>query len=188
MRRLLLTLVALAALAFPAGAAAAPASFGVSVAGVGPGEASVAGVPAASVSASSKKKAKKRALRKCRKINRKVKRKNCVKRVKRKYSTPKVLPQGPIAATIDVRDKYFSPAIVNIRTGQSILWVWNAVNADAHNVDLVGRPDGVESIEFSTPSSPSVGFEFRRTFRVAGTYDFVCSIHQLMTMRVEVSK
>lgn len=170
----------MAALALPAGAAAAPAPAGPATPG--------AGTAGASVSVGAKAKAKKRALRKCRKINRKAKRNRCIKRVRKKYSAPKVLPQGPIAATIDVRDKYFSPALVNIRTGQSILWVWNAVNADAHNVDLVGHPDGVKRLEFSTPSSPSVGFEFRRTFRVPGTYDFVCSIHYNMTMRVEVSK
>ena len=72
--------------------------------------------------------------------------------------------------------------------GRSILWVWTAVNADAHNVDLVSHPEGVSRLAFSTPSSPSVGFEFRRTFRVPGTYNFVCSIHHNMIMRVEVSK
>lgn len=183
MRTALLTLVATAALALPAGAAGAATTPDVSTAGQG-GSA----VPGASVSGVSKSKARKRAMKRCRRIDRRAKRRRCVRRVKKKYAAAKVLPQGPIAATIDVRDKYFSPAVVNIRTGQSILWVWNAVNADAHNVDLVGHPKGVDRLEFSTPSSPSVGFEFRRTFRVPGTYDFVCSIHYNMTMRVEVSK
>ncbi len=182
MRRLLLTLVAVAALAIPAGAAVAAAPEGA-VPGAGSAASS-----AASVAAGSKAKAKKRALRKCRKIKRKAKRKRCVKKVRKKYSAAKVPAQGPIAATIDVRDKYFSPAIVNIKSGQSILWVWNAVNADAHNVNLADGPAGVNRLAFSTPSSPSVGFQFRRTFEVAGTYDFVCSIHHNMTMRVEVSK
>ena len=182
MRKALLTLVAMTALALPAGAVAAPAS----PAGISAGAAGSS--PAASVSGISKSKARKRALKRCRKIRKRSKRKKCIRRVRKKYAAAKVLPQGPIAATIDVRDKYFSPAIVNIRTGQSILWVWNAVNADAHNVDLVNGPKGVDRLEFSTPSSPSVGFEFRRTFRIPGTYDFVCSIHYNMTMRVEVSK
>ncbi|MFA9400626.1 MAG: plastocyanin/azurin family copper-binding protein, partial [Acidobacteriota bacterium] len=43
-------------------------------------------------------------------------------------------------------------------------------------------------IDFGTPSSPAVGFEFKRTFTVPGTYQFACSIHYRMTMRVEVSK
>jgi plastocyanin len=181
-RRALLTLVALAALAFPAGAGAAPVATVTAVAGV-----SGSTVPDTSTSGASKGKAKKRALKRCRKINRRAKRKRCVRRIRKGFATPKVLPHGPIAATVDVRDKYFSPAIVNIRSGQSILWVWNAVNADAHNVNLVNHPKGIERLEFSTPNSPSVGFEFRRTFRVPGTYDFVCSIHYNMTMKVEVS-
>ncbi len=127
-------------------------------------------------------------MRKCLKIKRKAKRRSCVRKVRKKYAATKVPAQGPVAATIDVRDKYFSPAIVNLKSGQSILWVWNAVNADAHNVNLADGPTGVSRLAFSTPSSPSVGFQFRRTFEVAGTYSFVCSIHHNMTMRVEVSK
>ena len=184
MRRLPLIIMAMAALALPAGAAAAPASPALTTA-VG----AAVGIQGGSVSAATGSKARKRALKRCRKINRKAKRKRCVKRVKKKYAAPKAFSHGPIAETIDVRDKYFSPAIVSIKTGQSILWVWNAVNADAHNVDLVEpTPPGVKSIDFSTPSSPSVNFQFRRTFTVPGTYNFVCSIHHLMTMRVEVTK
>ncbi len=182
MRRLVLTLVALAALAFPASAAAAPSA---DLAATVPGAAVSSG---ALVSAGAKAKAKKRALRKCRKINRKAKRKRCIRKVRKKHQAAKPPAHGPIAETIDVRDKYFSPAIVNIKSGQSILWVWNAVNADAHNVNLADGPAGVSRVAFSTPSSPSVGFQFRRTFEVAGTYNFVCSIHHNMTMRVEVSK
>lgn len=186
MRRLLLTLVVIAASALPAGAAAsadhpAPGDAGAAIS-------SAAFTSAASTSAGSKTKAKKRSLRKCRKIKRRAKRKRCVRKVKKKYSAAKVPAQGPVGATIDVRDKYFSPAIVSIKSGQSILWVWNAVNADAHNVNLADGPKGVSRVAFSTPSSPSVGFQFRRTFKVAGTYNFVCSIHHNMTMRVEVSK
>ncbi|MGA7398130.1 MAG: plastocyanin/azurin family copper-binding protein [Solirubrobacterales bacterium] len=89
---------------------------------------------------------------------------------------------------IDVRDKYFSPTVVDLKVNDTILWVWNDVNNDAHNVNLVNAPSGVRHLDFSTPSSPSVGFSFKRKFVVPGTYDFVCSIHHLMTMQVKVSK
>ena len=185
MRKHLLILIATVALAgSSAGAAGAVSS------STGPGAvAGAAAVSGGTVSASSKQKARSKALRKCRKIKKKAKRKRCIRRVKKRFSAPRASAQGPIAAQIDVRDKYFSPAVVSIKTGQSILWVWNAINADAHNVDLIEpTPPGVKRIEFSTPSSPSVGFQFRRTFTVPGMYNFVCSIHYLMTMRVEVSK
>ena len=127
------------------------------------------------------------AIRKCRSLKSPARKKSCLLRVKKRFASPVIPQQGPIAARIDVRDKYFSPAMVSIQSGQSILWSWNAVNADAHNVDLVGPPPGVRRLDFSTPNSPSVGFEFRRTFTVPGSYSFVCSIHHNMTMQVEVS-
>jgi len=137
--------------------------------------------------------AKGRALGNCRKVRRKAPRRACLKRVHRRFKVKPVEPvkppaQGPIAATIDVRDKFFAPDEVNISSGQSILWVWSPLNREAHDVNLVGPPPGVRRLDFSTPNSPSVSFQFRRTFTVAGTYSFVCSIHHLMTMTVEVSK
>ncbi len=134
------------------------------------------------------KQASKKALRKCRKLKSKSRRKSCVKRVKRRFRPAPVISEDPPAATIDVRDKYFSPDVVNIKTGDTILWVWNDINHDAHNVNLVTGPEGVKRLDFSTPSSPSVGFSFKRGFTVPGTYQFVCSIHHLMTMQVDVSK
>lgn len=138
-----------------------------------------------------KRVAKRRALRNCRRIGRKHRRIVCIRRVNRRFKVRPVRPpvtQGPIAATIDVGDKYFFPTDVNIRAGQSILWVWLPVNKDAHNVDLVNFPARVKKLDFSTPNSPSIGFQFRRTFTIPGTYDFVCSIHHEMTMTVKVSR
>jgi plastocyanin len=159
-------------------------------AGTGSSASSPASGPglSAGVSSTASQQAKTRALRKCRKINDRSRRAACIKRVRKRFAVDPVPQQGPVAARIDVRDKYFSPALVSIRTGQSIVWSWNDVNADAHNVDLVSPPPGVKRLDFSTPNSPSRNFEFRRTFRVPGTYGFVCSIHYLMTMTVEVSR
>ena len=142
-----------------------------------------------SANASATSTAKTRALKKCHRINRKAKRKACVKRINRKFAKP----VGPPAATgtvydIDVRDKYFSPNLISIKSGDALDWIWNDVNKDAHNVDLVSAPAGVKTLDFSTPSSPSRGFHFQRTFTTPGTYQFVCSIHVLMTMEVDVTK
>jgi len=134
-------------------------------------------------------KAERRALRNCRKIKKSNRRKACLRRVHRRFNPVPIPEPSPApSAVIDVRDKYFSPNLVNIKSGDSILWVWNSVNSEAHNVNLVTGPSGVNRIDFSTPSSPSVGATFKRTFTVPGTYDFVCSIHHKMTMTVEVSK
>jgi plastocyanin len=162
-----------------AGAAAIPA---------GQGAVAHGSAPASSAVLTPKQlEARNRALRNCRRIESKKRRSACVRKVRKRFARPAAPAQGPIAETIDVRDKYFSPAAVSIRSGQSILWDWGFVNADAHNVDLISGPEGVRRLDFSTPNSPSVNFQFRRTFKVPGKYDFVCSIHYLMTMTVEVS-
>ncbi|MCB0827946.1 MAG: hypothetical protein KDB62_03955 [Solirubrobacterales bacterium] len=149
------------------------------------------GGPAAGVSGSSggksANKAKRRALKRCRGLRKRSRRRACVRRVKRKYAARKRAATGE-TFVIDVRDKYFSPDAIEIGPGDSLLWYWNPVNHDAHNVNLVDGPAGVKRIDFATPSSPSVGFKFKRTFTVPGTYHFACSIHQLMTMTVEVRK
>ncbi|MEX0619965.1 MAG: plastocyanin/azurin family copper-binding protein [Solirubrobacterales bacterium] len=182
MRRYLQTLTAVvlvaAGLAAAGAAASGPAPVGVQ---------SGTPVPGARSSATSEQQARAAAIRNCRRLENAARRKNCLRRVKQRFAAPVVPQQGPIAFQIDVRDKYFSPDNVDIRTGQSLLWIWGPLNADAHNVNLVGFPSGVSRLDFQTPSSPSVGFEFRRTFTVPGSYDFVCSIHYNMTMRVEVS-
>ena len=145
-----------------------------------------AGTSATASATSGKSKAQKRALRNCRKIRKTARRKKCIKRVNRKFR-----PSAPVPGTtydIEVRDKYFNPTYIEIKSGDSLLWTWPYVNKDAHNVNLDTGPTGVDRIDFATPSSPSVGFTWKRTFTVPGTYNFVCSIHKLMTMQVEVSK
>lgn len=140
------------------------------------------------VTAGKRARAKRKALKRCRSKNSRNRRRSCVRRVKRKYATPKPARPAGETFTIDVRDKYFSPDAVEIKLGDSLLWYWNPVNHDAHNVNLVSGPRGVDRLEFGTPSSPSIGFRFKRTFTVPGTYHFACSIHKLMTMTVEVSR
>lgn len=188
MRRIGLTLVAMAALVGGSTGVASVASAAPSGSADSPAEAvSPTSGPAAAVSGMSRS-AKKRKLKKCRKLNRKSRRKACAKRVRKRYArSNRPAPSGD-TVTVDVRDKYFSPDVVNIKTNDSILWVWNPVNHDAHNVNLVKGPPGVKRIDYATPSSPSINYQFKRRFPVAGTYRFACSIHYLMTMTVEVSK
>ncbi len=132
--------------------------------------------------------ARQKALRKCRKIDGAKRRAACMRRVEKRYgkTDPKpVTPAGPIE-DVDVRDKYFSPTLVEIPRGGSVRWIWGDENADPHNVTLLGGPRGVSPYDFETPLSPSVNYTFKRRFTVAGTYRFACSLHHLMEMNVEV--
>jgi plastocyanin len=137
---------------------------------------------------SDQKRALSKALGKCRKISVTSKRKACVRKAKRRFSggtSVPVLPPGPVEL-VDVRDKYFSPTLIEIPKGGAVHWIWGNQNADAHNVTLLAGPKGVSPYDFETPLSPSVNYTFKRSFKVAGTYRFACSLHHLMEMTVEV--
>ncbi len=182
MRTFVSILTAMVVLAVGSASAAAPSAAPV----IGGQAASASGSAAPSALAASLTPAGRKVLKKCQKIRKVQRRKSCIKRVRKNFTKPE-----PVVGTtydIEVRDKYFNPAYIEIQVGDSLLWTWPYVNKDAHNVDLVTAPAGVERLDFSTPNSPSVGFTFRRQFKVAGTYNFVCSIHHLMGMQVEVKK
>lgn len=146
---------------------------------------------AAKKRAAKKKAAKKKALRRCNSKRLKKRRKACRRAVRQRFASKPAKPDPPITptapvATIDVRDDYYSPDVVTIRSGESILWVWNDLNHDPHEVNLIDGPPGVKRDEFRTASAPAAQFTFTRTFTVPGTYHFACSLHVDMRMTVEV--
>ena len=187
MRKFGLTFAVVAALgvgALSAGTTAAPvlaASNTVS---------SSAGTAGASTSALSgkKKAAKRKALRKCNRKHLRAKRKACRRSVNKRFAIEPV-PVEPVEPSvfIDVRDDYFSPAVVNIKSGEAVGWVWYEINHDPHNVTLIDGPAGVDLMDFQTSSSPAEGYRWSRTFVKKGTYSFSCSLHKNMDMTVSVS-
>lgn len=191
MRKFGLTFAVVAALgvgALGAGTAAAPV---LAASNTVSSNASVTGTSISALSAK-KKAAKRKALRKCSKKHSLRKRKACKRSVSRKFARKPVKPKPSVpaadpVATIDVRDDYFSPYVVNIKSGDSIKWVWYQINHDPHNVTLVGQPVGVDRMDFQTSSSPAEGYTFTRKFTVPGTYSFSCSLHKNMDMTVIVS-
>jgi plastocyanin len=188
--RLLLSAV-VAGLALAAGLAGAspPAAAPVSeAAGVLKGGTQAGALPAGmSARAGSLAQRRAAARRKCRKIRKAGRRRACLRRVARKFRPPST-PVSKVAAVIDVRDKYFSPDVVAMQSGDSLLWVWNDVNGDPHNITLLSGPRGVSPYDFETSSAPSRNYRFKRTFKVPGRYELACSLHHLMTMTVDVTK
>lgn len=146
-------------------------------------ERDLAGAPSTQLSPA-EKKARAKALRKCRRIASRERRQACLRRVERRFGST-VAPSGP-PVEVQVRDKYFSPDLVEIERNKAVRWVWSDENADPHNVTLREGPKGVSLLDFRTPTSPAVRFTFTRTFKVPGNYRFACSLHHLMTMTVEV--
>ena len=178
MHKLRLTLTAVAAVALLS-ATAAVAS---------PGAGAPEGPSARSSAAltGKQKKAKRKALRLCDRKSSPSRRKTCRKNVEKRFAPKPAAPVAPVA-TIDVRDDYFSPDVVDIKSGDSILWVWDELNHDPHNVTLLTGPPGVDRTDFQSASSAAVAVTFTRKFTIPGTYMFRCSLHAQMTLTVTVS-
>lgn len=137
------------------------------------------------------KKAKKKALKRCYKIKKKAKRKKCVKNVNKRFK-PKP-PKARLAATIGVHDDYFDKTDLTIKKGESLKWVWDNSNRNAHNVTLKSGPSGLSAKEIyglSTPNSPAVQYTFGpKVLSKPGEYDFYCTLHStVMEMKVKVTK
>ena len=108
-------------------------------------------------------------------------------RVNRRFGRPSLTPAGPVEV-VEVRDKYFSPDQVALPRYGSIRWVWSSENSEPHDITLLSGPKGVSVYDFQTPLAPSVDYTFQRKFEVPGTYRIACSLHHLMTMKVEVGR
>lgn len=171
-----LVILALAGFASAAPAAAAPAK-----------TPSVAGTTAKSGKAASKAKA----LKRCRTIKSKPKRRACVKRVHRKFAPQKpVRPDQPAftGAThyVEVGDDYYSPTLITIDSGDAVVWQWLAHNKDDHNVSMYEGPEGVDPFDFELGDAPAVGPDWRRVFKVKGIYLMGCSLHHLQRITIVV--
>lgn len=80
---------------------------------------------------------------------------------------------------MDAREEYFYPSSVTVRRGGSVVWDWTG--QATHDV----RDDTGMGLFYSGLSSPgSPGFSF--TFVSAGSYPYVCTLHDGMKGRVEV--
>lgn len=117
---------------------------------------------------------------------------------------PKASPTASAAATKTIRakDDFYISGVqpsptVSIRKGDSIIWKtegtsWtgtpSAYTVNPHNVTLESGPRGVKKAAFHSPGRDTNHFRFKQTFKVAGTYQFVCGLHDTMRATVTVRK
>ena len=139
------------------------------------------------------KKAKKKALKKCKKKSTAKKRKKCKKKVNRKYKRISRNNPPPIGKTWQVSvgtgGNFYAPSLLNIKKNDAINWSWaNTTGSEPHNVTLVSGPSGVSRDSFASQLTSDPGYRFKRQFTQPGAYSFVCNIHVLMTMNVNVAK
>ena len=93
-------------------------------------------------------------------------------------SEPKV-----VTKKVNVGDDFFKPTKLTINKKNAINFVWNKSNFDSHNVTLIKGPKGVKPFASDIANS---GYTFKRKLTKAGTYQFDCSLHNEMTLRIKV--
>ncbi|MGH7651005.1 MAG: cupredoxin domain-containing protein [Gemmatimonadaceae bacterium] len=93
-------------------------------------------------------------------------------------------PPPPPPNGVSVTNDLYTPASRSVAVGTSVTWVWNTCTGDvytgqscaSHNVTF---DDGAAS---ATQSDGS----YSRTFDVAGTYTYHCTVHPSMTGTITV--
>jgi plastocyanin len=89
---------------------------------------------------------------------------------------------GP-TRTVQVRDDYFSPSKLTVKSGTTIRWVWGSGLTDTHDVMLDKHPRGVRPFMSDYAASD---YTFKRKLVKRGTYTFLCELHAGMRMKVVV--
>jgi plastocyanin len=87
---------------------------------------------------------------------------------------------GRASETVDVGDNFFTPKRVKIDKNDRVKFNW--IGTEEHDV---ARAKGPGKFFDSGPLEGS-GVLFKHKFTEKGTYKLICTLHQEMTMRVEV--
>ena len=82
-------------------------------------------------------------------------------------------------AQATMKDIKFSPTTVNVKAGQSVTWT---------NDDSVGHDVTSDTFKSGSPGGIEPGQNFSHTFKKAGTFKYVCSVHPGMEGTVKVTK
>jgi len=89
--------------------------------------------------------------------------------------------------TVDARNSKWLPAMLKIKAGDTVIWTNTApiphivtfAKAKSKTPDKISLPAGVA--EFESPSLKK-GQTFQYTFKVKGTYNYTCRLHENMMM------
>ena len=82
--------------------------------------------------------------------------------------------------TVEVGDDFFSPKKAKIQKNDRIAFDW--IGTNEHDIVKVKGPGNF----FESGPITGSGVEFKHKFKKAGDYKLICSIHENMTMKVEV--
>ena len=100
-------------------------------------------------------------------------------------STPSALKPTPVTfdtlqAAVDVVDNKFKPATIRVKNGTTVTWSFKG--KVPHTVTALPGT----GVEFDSGAKPNGTFDF--TFDKAGTFDYYCIIHHVMTGTVYVTE
>ena len=87
--------------------------------------------------------------------------------------------QAGTTKTVAVKNNSFSPSSVAIKKGGKVSWKWTQGGV-AHNVTPGAGGSG-------SRTTSQKGYTFTKTFKMAGTFRYVCTLHSSMKMTVKVS-
>jgi plastocyanin len=91
-----------------------------------------------------------------------------------------VVPAQAVSSkTVSVKNNAFSPKTVKISKRGKVVWKWTQGGVP-HNVTPANGSAG-------SKTSSKKGFAYSKTFRKAGTFRYVCTIHDSMKVAVKVS-
>jgi plastocyanin len=87
--------------------------------------------------------------------------------------------------TVKVADNFYAPKRLTVAKDTTIKWKWSNRNADSHDVYLSKKPKGVKRFQ-SAPAATF--FTYKKKLKRAGTYKILCTFHENMTMRIDVTR
>ena len=94
-------------------------------------------------------------------------------------SAPPAAPNPATGGTrVEISDFAFTPAALTVRVGTTVVWT----NHDDEPHTVVAKDGSFHSPALATDASYSF------TFTAPGTFDYVCSIHPMMTATVVVTR
>jgi plastocyanin len=82
-------------------------------------------------------------------------------------------------ASVTMKDIKFNPALVRIKSGQTVTWT---------NDDTVGHDVTADSFKSGSAGGIGGGQTFKHTFTKPGTFTYVCTVHPGMKGAVVVTK
>jgi len=87
--------------------------------------------------------------------------------------------------TVRVADDFYAPKRLKVAKGTRIKWVWSSRNSNPHDVYSNERPEGAPHFHSRPRTAP---FSFTRKLRKPGRYEVLCTVHEDMRMRIDVTR